>query len=441
MFLLIAGVKFPVVGRLVGDHLEEDFEESLSQTSEGAGMAHALVSFFLVVGLAPDHSFSETIGPEMKGVSQEFVAGPADMDLIEFAGLEAHGRGAGIALQHVGASVAFWIRADGRQEARGQDHFCAWQTAEEVVIGVMVEERLDLLAVFVELLLEGAQEFAQAYGQLALGLGDRSRGLELIGLGKEGQTFFGGFRAPEFVGVKELFPATLAGLNQRLRGGKADDEVPGERTGPIVKGLEGCGKILHQGLLKLVDQEGALLDQADFIMAQEAQLLGERIHGLESFPAVAVDAEGVGQAPGIEVIGLGAAGGLAFAITFRGHRIDRIEGIGALQELIDRGALVGFDRHGQVGPGGGFLLKGVPAFQRVFEFKIGNDFALRIDDDQGVVIAGPIEAGVVGDVLPILHTMSFLGMHRGAVVRRPDTRSLAGCCSLRRWDGRLPTGR
>jgi len=37
--------------------------------------------------------------------------------------------------------------------------------------------------------------------------------------------------------------------------------------------------------------------------------------------------------------------------------------------------------------------------------------------------------------------MSFLGMHRGAVVRQPNTRSLAGCCSLRRWDGRRQTDR
>jgi len=32
-------------------------------------------------------------------------------------------------------------------------------------------------------------------------------------------------------------------------------------------------------------------------------------------------------------------------------------------------------------------------------------------------------------------------MHRGAVMRRPDTRSLAGYCSLRRCDGRRRAGR
>jgi hypothetical protein len=58
-----------------------------------------------------------------------------------------------------------------------------------------------------------------------------------------------------------------------------------------------------------------------------------------------------------------------------------------------------------------------------------------------MVIAGPIEAGVVGELLPGFHAC-FLGcMHRGAVGCRSDTRSLAGYSSLRHWDRRRGTDR
>src|SRR5215211_1581074 len=141
------------------------------------------------------------------------------------------------------------------------------------------------------------------------------------------------------------------------------------------------------------------------------------------------------------MISLGAAGGFAFAITFRGHRVNGINGIAALEKLIDRSSLVGFDGDGQVGPGGCLFLEALPAFQRVLELKIGNDLSLAVDDDDSMMIAGPVEAGVVGDVFPFFHWRSFPSLHRSAVMRRPDTRSLAGYCSLRRWDGRRRTGR
>jgi hypothetical protein len=66
---------------------------------------------------------------------------------------------------------------------------------------------------------------------------------------------------------------------------------------------------------------------------------------------------------------------------------------------------------------------------------------LRVHDHHRVVIPGPIEAGVVGNVFPGFHRISFPVWHRGAVMRQTDTRSLAGYGSLRRWDGRRQTDR
>jgi hypothetical protein len=45
----------------------------------------------------------------------------------------------------------------------------------------------------------------------------------------------------------------------------------------VAEGFERSGKVLHEGLPKLVDQGSSLLDQRDFVMAQLAQLLAQRI--------------------------------------------------------------------------------------------------------------------------------------------------------------------
>ncbi len=112
-----------------------------------------------------------------------------------------------------------------------------------------------------------------------------------------------------------------------------------------------------------------------------------------------------------------------------------------LEELIHRSSLVGFDGHSQVRPGCRFFAETFPAFRRVFELEVGDDFSLHVHNDYSMVIARPIQAGIVGDVFPFFHLSSFVRWHRGAVMRRPDTRSLAGCRSLRRLDGRRRTDR
>ena len=68
-------------------------------------------------------------------------------------------------------------------KSRGADIFLApGRLSKQVVIGMVLEERLDLFPILIQLLLERAQQFAQAQGQLALGFGNRGRGFELVGL-------------------------------------------------------------------------------------------------------------------------------------------------------------------------------------------------------------------------------------------------------------------
>src|SRR6185295_5421894 len=118
-----------------------------------------------------------------------------------------------------------------------------------------------------------------------------------------------------------------------------------------------------------------------------------------------------------------------------------IDDVFPLQELIDRSSLAGFDGHRQIWPGGGFFGKALPAFQGGSEFKVSHDASFGIHNHYGVVVFSPIEASVMREVFPVFHMLCFEFMHRGAVMRRSDTRSLAGLCSLRRWDGRRRAGR
>src|SRR5882672_12289229 len=117
-------------------------------------MAHALLTLFLVIGLAPGAGFAEAISPKMNGVSEEFIARPADFGFMDLTGLKTDRSGSGIALQHLKSAIPTGIRTDGGQQSRGQDLLGCGQAAEQIVIGMAFKERLDLFAVLIELLLE-----------------------------------------------------------------------------------------------------------------------------------------------------------------------------------------------------------------------------------------------------------------------------------------------
>ena len=118
MLSLVAGVHFCIVWRLVGDHAEDDFQESLAEAPESTGVAHALLAFVPIIGLPPGAGFAKRVHPEMDGGAHKFVAGPAHMDLVDFAGLIAHRSRTGDALEHFMAAIARWIGPNGGEQAR-----------------------------------------------------------------------------------------------------------------------------------------------------------------------------------------------------------------------------------------------------------------------------------------------------------------------------------
>jgi hypothetical protein len=100
-----------------------------------------------------------------------------------------------------------------------------------------------------------------------------------------------------------------------------------------------------QSALELIDQGGAFFDQGHLVAAKQPQLGNERILFGQGFPIVAIEAQGIGQTPGIEPIGLGPTGRFALPIRFAAHRGNRIEAHSAFQQLFDNHALAGLYAH------------------------------------------------------------------------------------------------
>ena len=69
VLLLVLCVELGVIGFVVGQHFENNFEQTLSQASQGASVAHALFAFLFIIGLSPNAGSAEAVGPEVNGMS------------------------------------------------------------------------------------------------------------------------------------------------------------------------------------------------------------------------------------------------------------------------------------------------------------------------------------------------------------------------------------
>jgi hypothetical protein len=161
--------------------------------------------------------------------------------------------------------------------------------------------------------------------QSTLAAGECLPGGQLAAPLKDLQTLGIGLRPRQLVRVEELFPFAFPGPRQRRRGGEDFDKGPSRWQRPVLKGFQGCRTVFLQRALELIDQSGAFFDQGDLVAAKQPQLGNERILFGESFPTVAVHAQGVGQTPGIEPIALRPSGRFALPVGFAAHRGNRIE--------------------------------------------------------------------------------------------------------------------
>ena len=157
MLLLVTGVEVGIIGLVSLDHFPNDFQQALAEATQGAGMAFAFRAFLPVVNLRPRTSLRTALSPEMNGVAEDFVTLVADVDPVDLTGLETDRGRAGDALQSFRVSEALGIAADFSQQSRGQGLGRPGQRAKQVMIGMLLEEGLDLFAVLIQLELEGLE--------------------------------------------------------------------------------------------------------------------------------------------------------------------------------------------------------------------------------------------------------------------------------------------
>lgn len=65
MFDLVTGVPLFIIGHVGLPHFSEDFQPTLAQTAQGAGMALAFLTFLHVIHLRPAAGFPAKVRPQM----------------------------------------------------------------------------------------------------------------------------------------------------------------------------------------------------------------------------------------------------------------------------------------------------------------------------------------------------------------------------------------
>ena len=66
--------------------------------------------------------------------------------------------------------------------------------------------------------------------------------------------------------------------------------------------------------------------------------------------------------------------------------------------------MLGLDSNGHVGKSRQFFTELIPATSSVVETKFGDGFAARVQDDDIVMVFGPIESGIIFDFIPCFHS-------------------------------------
>ena len=147
-------------------------------------------------------------------------------------------------------------------------------------------------------------------------------------------------------------------------------------------------------------------DQGHLVAAEQPQLGHQRVFLGQSSPAVAIDAQGIGQTPGIQMVALAATGHFALAVSLTADRRNRVEAHSTFEQLFDDDALAGSTQTATAPQGGDLLAPALPACGIMFDDKIGYDLAQPINDDDIVMIVSPVEARVMSNLFPWFHFCS-----------------------------------
>ena len=146
-------------------------------------MVVAPAALLVVIRPGPGGEANRLVGIFVKRLLDELRTGQAVMDPEGFAAAFGHRRDARVRLQIGDGLPAGAVGAEGGREARGADRPRAGETREELVIGVVGEDRRDLTIEGVDGLEQGAQERGVHLDCEAEGVDDGRVGGEWLGGG------------------------------------------------------------------------------------------------------------------------------------------------------------------------------------------------------------------------------------------------------------------
>src|SRR5215207_4465930 len=157
-----------VVGGVVLPAVPDDEQPGAGEDADGVGVVVASGSGAVVEVGGPGVGVAGVSGEVGDGVAELFVAGPAESDRAEFAGLSGRGCGACQAGEGFGGGEAGAAVADLGQQPGGADSACAGQAGEDVGVGVRGELVCDLAGQGFDLVGQGGEYGDQRVGDLGV---------------------------------------------------------------------------------------------------------------------------------------------------------------------------------------------------------------------------------------------------------------------------------
>ena len=172
LILVEQGLECPVAGGVVGGAVlpavPDDEQPGAGEDADGVGVVVAAGAGAVVEVGGPGAGAAGVAGEVGDGVAELLVAGPAEADGADLAGLAGGGCGAGEAGQRFGGGEAGAAVADLGEQAGGADSAGAGQRGEDVRVGVQGELLGDLPGQGLDLLGEGGQDAEQGAGDAGL---------------------------------------------------------------------------------------------------------------------------------------------------------------------------------------------------------------------------------------------------------------------------------
>ena len=343
---------FEVTGFVVRDVVPPTFPED-ADPFEGQSADDGLVAFaaFLllsVVGGGPGGIVDGLVGPLDEGLAEETWSVPTPVDPFATAAFLGDRGDAAEHLEVVWQRETVALVAEGNEQTRGHDGTGAWKVAEQMSIGMigkdllnMEVEEFDALAQFLEL---GGQEAA---GQDA----DRDNGLvsgQSLGVGDAFEAFLDGVRATDIMGLKEGAQGVWAGGLEGDQVGPFEEKGAGHRAEEILADqFKSLWKIGFEQGGQGIGELGAQVDGSPAGMNQTFEFAGLNVIGMPGGELVAMEAKQVQEEVGIGEVVFGAGRTEGLAITGAGFGIDGVEGDEFnLHESVDDWGVLGFQSDG-----------------------------------------------------------------------------------------------